>query len=160
MKQNASLTNQQLSVLVILRIITGWYFLYEGIAKLLNPNWSSAPFLMDSGGWFAGFFQSLASNPDLLTVIDLLNTWGLIAIGLSLIIGLLTRPACIAGIVLLSLYYLSHPPLIGVRYAMPTEGNYLLVNSTLIKIFVFAVLLSFPTSKKFGLDRLVFKAYQ
>jgi len=147
----------QLTILVVLRLLMGWYCLYEGIAKLINPNWSAAPYLMDSGGFMAGFFQSLTSNPELMQVIDILNIWGLMAIGLGLILGFLTRIASIAGIVLLSLYYLSHPPLVGVDYALPTEGNYLWVNKTLIEIFVLAVLLVFPTGDKIGLDRLVFK---
>jgi len=157
MNKNQGFTKNQLTTLVILRIIMGWYFLYEGFVKLLDPNWSAGPYLMDSGGWLAGFFKSLASNPELLNLINLLNTWGLIAIGLSLILGLLTREASIAAIILLSMYFLSHPPLIGVYYSMPTEGNYLFINSILIKIFVFAVFLAFPTSRIFGIDRLIFR---
>jgi thiosulfate dehydrogenase (quinone) large subunit len=157
MDTKSSYNSAQLSVLVILRILMGWYCMYEGIAKLLNPNWSAGPYLMDSGGWFAGFFKSLTNNPDVLRIIDIVNIWGLIAIGAGLIIGFLARPASIAGIVLLSFYYLSHPPLVGVEYALPMEGNYLWVNKTLIEVFVFAILLVFPTSQKFGLDRLVFK---
>jgi thiosulfate dehydrogenase [quinone] large subunit len=146
----------QLTVLVILRTLMGWLCLYEGIAKLMNPNWSSAPFLLDSAGWLAGLFESLTRNPDVLQIIDFLNIWGLIAIGVGLMLGFLTRIASIAGIVLLSLYFLSHPPFVGAEYAMPTEGNYLWVNKTLIEIFVFAILLVFPTSDRIGLDRLIF----
>ena len=155
--KNLQYTSKQLTLLVILRILMGWYCMYEGIAKLINPNWSAAPYLRDSAGWFEGIFYSLTSNPDVLHIIDILNIWGLIAIGAGLILGFMTRIASIAGIVLLSFYYLSHPPLIGVEYALPMEGNYLWVNKTLIEIFVFAILLVFPTSNKFGLDRLVFK---
>lgn len=32
----------QLTALVFLRLAIGWHFLYEGIAKLFTPNWSSA----------------------------------------------------------------------------------------------------------------------
>jgi len=150
-------TKSQLTILVILRVIMGWYCLYEGIAKGLNPDWSAAPYLLDSGGWFAGLFQSMTRHPNLMMVVDQLNIWGLMAIGAGLIAGFMTRTATIAGIVLLSFYYLSHPPLIGVDYALPAEGNYLWVNKTLIEIFVFAVLLVFPTSQRIGLDRLVWK---
>lgn len=150
-------SRSQLTILVLMRLLMGWYCLYEGIAKLLNPNWSSAPYLMDSAGWFAGLFQSITNHPDLLFVVDQLNIWGLMAIGAGLLLGFMTRPAAIAGIILLAFYYLSHPPLIGVSYAMPTEGNYLLVNKTLIEIFVFAILLVFPTGRHIGLDRLVWK---
>ncbi|MBS3774922.1 MAG: DoxX family membrane protein [Bacteroidales bacterium] len=150
-------SRSQLSILVILRLLMGWYCLYEGIAKLINPGWSSAPYLLDSGGWFAGVFQSIPNHPDLLLIIDQLNIWGLIAIGAGLIVGFMTRTATIAGIALLSFYYLSHPPLIGADYAMPTEGNYLWVNKTLIEIFALAILLVFPTGKRLGLDRLIWK---
>ena len=37
--------DMQLYGLVVLRVLIGWHFLYEGIAKLLNPYWSSAAFL-------------------------------------------------------------------------------------------------------------------
>jgi len=153
----SSYSNSQLTVLILLRMVMGWYCLYEGIAKLMNPDWSSAPYLLDSGGWFSGLFQSIPNHPNLLMVVDQLNIWGLIAIGAGLIVGFMTRTATIAGIVLLSFYYLSHPPLIGADYAMPSEGNYLWVNKTLIEIFVFAILLVFPTGYRLGLDRLIWK---
>jgi thiosulfate dehydrogenase [quinone] large subunit len=58
-------SNTQLSWLVILRIAIGWHFLYEGMVKLLNPNWSSVGFLLDSNGLLKSFFYSLASDPSL-----------------------------------------------------------------------------------------------
>lgn len=146
-------SGKQLTLLVILRVLIGWHFLYEGVAKLTNPDWSSFGFLMDSKWILAGFFKSLAANPGVLHWIDLFNIWGLILIGLALILGLLSRPALIAGIVLLGLYYLSHPPLIGITYAIPSEGQYLWVNKNLIELFALAVLYVFPTSRVIGLDR-------
>jgi len=32
-------------LLTIVRIAIGWHFLYEGIAKIIAVNWSSAPYL-------------------------------------------------------------------------------------------------------------------
>ena len=32
----------QVTTLVALRMLIGWHFCYEGIAKLLNPYWTSA----------------------------------------------------------------------------------------------------------------------
>jgi thiosulfate dehydrogenase (quinone) large subunit len=148
-------TKWQISLLVILRVLIGWHFLYEGVVKILSPNWSSAGYLLDSKGIFASFFYSLASNPDTISVIDFLNIYGLIAIGLGLILGCFTRIASISGICLLAFYYLSHPSLVGVKYVMPSEGNYLFVNKTLIELFALAVLLAFPTGQLIGLDRLI-----
>jgi thiosulfate dehydrogenase [quinone] large subunit len=85
-----------------------------------------------------------------------MNVWGLILIGLSLILGVLSRAGILAGIVLLAFYYLSHPPIIGADYALPSEGSYLWVNKNLIEMIALAVLYVFPTSRILGLDRLIF----
>ncbi len=146
----------QLWSMVILRVAIGWHFLYEGIVKLLNPNWSSLGYLMDSKGLFAGVFHSIAGNPALLNVMDFINMWGLILIGAGLIVGLFSRIASIAGIVLLAFYYLSHPAIIGANFAMPTEGSYLWVNKNLIELLTLWVIMLFPTSKIIGMDRFLF----
>jgi thiosulfate dehydrogenase [quinone] large subunit len=151
-----SYTNTQLSWLVVLRVAIGWHFLYEGLAKLINPNWSSVGFLLDSEGFLGSFFQSLANSPGMVNIIDQMNIWGLILIGLALILGLFSRAACISGIVLLSMYYLSHPPFTGLRYAVPSEGSYLIVNKNLIELIALAVLFVFPSSRYIGIDRLIF----
>ena len=150
-------SNAQLITLVILRILIGWHFLYEGIVKLLNPYWSSAGFLVESEWIFSDWFFSIASNPGILKVVDFLNIWGLIAIGLGLILGCFTRIASICGIVLLFLYYVCNPPFIGMIYSAPTEGSYLFVNKNLIELFALLVLTLFPTGSIIGLDRLIFR---
>ena len=143
-------------ILVILRVAIGWHFLFEGISKLLNPDWSSLGYLMDSEGMFQGLFHSMAGNASLLNIMDFLNVWGLLLIGAGLIVGLFTRIAGIAGIVLLGFYYISHPPLIGASYSIPSEGTYLWINKNLIELFALWVILLFPTWKLIGLDRFLF----
>jgi len=101
MKDKERYTSLQLTVLVVLRFLIGWHLLYEGIAKLLNPNWSSAGFLMESKWILSGFSDWIISNSNLLNIVDFLNTWGLIAIGAGLIAGLFTRTAAISGAILL-----------------------------------------------------------
>lgn len=149
--------NIQLTALVILRILIGWHFLYEGIAKLLNPYWSSAGYLLESKGLFSWLFISIIDNPTALRIVDFLNVWGLIAIGLGLMGGCLTRLASLSGIFLLLLYYLCNPPFVGYNYVAPVEGNYLIVNKILIEMFALFVLTVFPTGKIIGLDRIIFK---
>jgi thiosulfate dehydrogenase [quinone] large subunit len=141
--------------LVILQILIGWHFFYEGLAKLINPYWSSTGYLAGAEWWFGGIFRDLAASPTAITVIDFLNMWGLTLIGLALFLGLLTRPALIAGMALLFLYYIAAPPFPAYSYAMPAEGSYLVVNKILIELVAMAVLLAFPTNKLFGLDRLI-----
>ena len=56
-------TNFQATVLVVLRILIGWHFLYEGLAKLTNPYWSSAGYLSQAQWWFDGTFLNIAASP-------------------------------------------------------------------------------------------------
>ena len=148
-------TSTQTWGLAILRILIGWHLLYEGLAKLLNDNWTAGPYLLSSEGWFAGLFKWLASNEALLAFVDVVNIWALILIGAALLLGLFSRIALIAGIVLLSLYFLSHPPLIGSQFLAPGVGNYVFVNQTLIEIVAMFVLLVVPGSRAIGLDRFI-----
>ena len=145
----------QLTALVALRMLVGWHFLYEGVAKLTNPLWTSAGYLQASQGWFADFFKGLAVNPGTLSFVDGVNQWGLVAIGLALLVGTFVRTASAAGIALLVLYYVAAPPFPGLEYVVPTEGSYLFVNKILVEIGAMLVILTFPTSHRIGLDRLI-----
>jgi thiosulfate dehydrogenase (quinone) large subunit len=156
--KNIHYSNMQLFWLVTLRVMIGWHFLYEGLVKVVNPNWSCAGYLMDSQGWLSGFYHSMAANQSVLAIVDFMNIWGLIAIGLGLIVGLFSRIALSAGVLLLMFYYLSHPPFVGLKYSLPMEGSYLFVNKNLIEMAAMIVLLVFPASKVIGVDRLIFKA--
>jgi thiosulfate dehydrogenase (quinone) large subunit len=158
MKRYNTYSRLQLTVLVVLRYLIGWHVLYEGIAKLLNPQWSSLGFLQQSQGLLSGFARWIISNPDVLAIVDFLNTWGLIAIGLGLLLGLFARLAAISGAVLIFVYYLNAPPLIGVEYTLPVDGNYLIVDKTLIEAVALCLLALFPTSKIFGLDAFLGKS--
>lgn len=148
----------QLTALVALRMLVGWHLLYEGLAKLTNPQWTSVSYLQQSQGWFSETFRDLALNPGAVSVVDVLNEWGLTLIGLALLMGLLTRTATVAGIVLLALYYLAAPPFPGLEYSLPTEGSYLIVNKVLVELAALVVLLALPTGHRVGLDRLFVKS--
>jgi len=144
----------QTGLLVALRFLIGWHLLYEGISKLIHPEWSSIAFLAESKWIFAGLASWITSSQGVLEVVDFLNTWGLIAIGLGLILGLFTRTAAIAGTVLLGLYYLFNPPFIGMGSSLPLEGNYLIVNKNLIEAVMLLLIAVSPASRLYGLDTL------
>lgn len=156
MEKKTNYTQAQLTVLVVFRLLIGWHFLYEGIAKLLNPYWSSAGYLLETKGIFSGLATSIVSSPAALKIVDFLNVWGLIAIGAALMAGVLTQASSIAGMVLLLLYYIFNPPFLGYTYANPAEGSYLIINKILIEMWALLVLILFPTGKIIGLDRLIF----
>lgn len=146
-------SNGQLTFLVILRMAIGWYILYQGLVKYFDPFWSAEPFLLNSTWIFSGIFVAIAESPFWLKVVDFLNIYGQLAIGLGLILGLFTKVATIAALIMISLFYLAYPPL--ASYA--PQGVEVIVNPLLIIIFSLFVLLVFPTGKIIGIDRLIAK---
>lgn len=155
MSKTQHYSRSQLFWLVALRVLTGWYFLYEGLSKVLSPNWSAFGYLKDSKGLFAPLFNLLTENSVVMEFVNMTNIYGLIIIGLCFILGCFVKIAGIGAISLLALYYLSHPPLIDVNYVLRPEGSYLWVDKNLIIMCAVFVLLNFPTSKKIGLDRII-----
>lgn len=146
----------QLYSLVVVRVLLGWYFLYEGLVKLLNPNWSAIGFLKSSEGFLKNLFINMADNPTTLDIVNFLNVWGLIAIGLGLITGTFARLAAAFGALLVSLYYLAHPPTIEAQQLLFGSEQALWVDKNLIFTFLLIVLYAIPTSHVIGIDRLIF----
>ena len=157
MKENKIFNPMQRYVLLALRLLIGWHILYEGFSKLLIPNWSSLGFLNESKWILSGFSHWIISHPGLLSAVDFLNTWGLIAIGTGLILGLFTRVAALSGAILLFVYYLNNPPLIGLEYSVPTEGSYLIISKTLIESVALVAIAVFPSGLFAGLDIIIYR---
>ena len=154
MNKKEKYSKLQVSFLILLRFLIGWHILYEGMAKLLNPQWSSLSFLKESQWILSGLAKWITSNPNVLGIVDFLNTRGLLAIGLGLLLGTFYRIAAVSGAFLLLIYYLSCPPLIGIEYSLPTDGSNLIVNKTLIEAVALCILALFPTNKILGIDVL------
>lgn len=145
--------------LTVLRVVVGWHFLYEGIAKLTSPTWSSAGYLRQARGPFADLFKWLASQPNLLANADLITMWGLTVVGAFLILGLFTRLASLAGIGFILLFYLCNPPFVGYFYSLPTEGSYLIVNKNLVELCALVVILVTGSGRFAGLDRILHRLF-
>jgi thiosulfate dehydrogenase [quinone] large subunit len=160
MNKLTSYSHSQTLWLIILRLLIGWHFLYEGLVKLFNSSWTAYPYLMDSQGFLSDFFRSIAEDPGILMVVNYVNIYGLILVGLGLIVGCFSRFASIGGILFLVLFYLSHPPFIGSESMMPSEGSYLWIDKNLIEISALMVLIYFPTSHIIGLDRYLSKIFK
>jgi uncharacterized membrane protein YphA (DoxX/SURF4 family) len=137
----------------ILRIIVGWHFLYEGVAKLANPNWSAASYLMESKWLLSGFFHWLIGNETALQVVNFLNIWGLIVIGVCLFIGTFTRAASIGGALLLTLYYIANPPF--VPSSLPSTSHFYIINYNLIETIVLIAIATLPEDYLYSIQRLV-----
>jgi len=148
MKKISNYSKIEVFVLVVLRLVIGYHFLEEGVNKLLNPNWNSAPFLLQSNWIFSDFFHNLVNNQVLLPLVNYLNIYGQILIGLSLILGMFSSVAAVIGALLILSYYVTFPPFV--------EG-YTFIDKNLFEFFAFLITALFPTSYIIGLDSLIGK---
>jgi len=146
-------------VLLGLRVAIGWHLLYEGLAKMLLPDWTAAGYLEKSRWAMGGFFRWLASDPTRLGIVDFLCMWALALIGLCLFLGFMTRASAIAGACLVGLFYFAQPPLIGNMMGAPVEGHYFIVNKNLVEILALIALAVLPGAQYLSLDRLL-KGYR
>lgn len=124
----------------LLRIVLGVQFLMAGLDKI--NDWSAAGYLAGASGPFADFFRSLAGS----IIVDQLNIWGLILIGIALILGLLVRPASFFGAILMLLYYFAD-----------LEGNIAhgIIDSHIIYVLVFVMFMAGGAGHMFGLDGII-----
>jgi uncharacterized membrane protein YphA (DoxX/SURF4 family) len=101
--------------------------------------------------WFIEGHWADWSRQELL---DWLVAYGITAVGVCLLIGFLTRSACLAGAGLLLMFYLTMPPFPGVPDSPRAEGHYLFVNKNLIECLALLALATVPTGRWLGLDGL------
>ncbi len=138
----------------ILRIAIGWHFLYEGIAKIFTPNWSSASYLLNASGPLKDIFINMAANQFLVYLTDYAMIFGLIAIGFALFIGLGTRISAIFGASLLFLFYISNPPFSVNPVGYGVEGHYLIINKNLIELIILIVIAVLPADWFYAVENL------
>jgi len=142
------MTKYKLTYLFLLRIAFGWLFLYSGITKILNPNWTALEYLKSAKTMT--FLYQWFSTPGNIELINILNSWGQLLIGLSLIFGVLVRLSSLFGILMMFLYYIP-------ELSFPYVGkNAFLVDQHIIYILIFTVLFEFDKDmKKFNLALLL-----
>lgn len=139
-------------LVTLLRVVIGWHFLYEGLAKIWQTGWSSSSYLQHTSGFFSSFYHWLASSPLLLQVTDLLNVYGLLLIGIALFLGLFSRLAAAGGTLMLLLYYFAYPPF--GTLLMNSEGHLWLVDKQIIEAAAL-LFLAFFRERGYGLDELM-----
>ncbi|MBI5466488.1 MAG: DoxX family membrane protein [Candidatus Kerfeldbacteria bacterium] len=130
--------------LFLLRISIGWLLFYAGLTKVLEPTWSAAGYLAGAKT-FTAFYTWLAS-PGLLPIINFLNAWGVMLLGLALILGLFVRLSSWLGVLLMLLYYL---PILDFPYP---DAHSLIVDQHVIYALALIVLASFRAGSAFGLE--------
>lgn len=138
--------------ITILRMAIGWHFLYEGLIKLFGENWSSGSFLNNTHGFLSGLYHWLAASSVRLAIVDYLNIWSLIFIGLALFTGFCIRWSSLCGVLLLTLYYFAYPPF-GISL-LGSDGTSYIINPLFIEACIL-VFLFFNKEKGYGLDMLI-----
>ncbi len=143
---------------VALRVALGFMFLYGGYEKIqteLGGKFATSGFLSHVGGPLAYVFTSMSGNP----VVEYLLVYGELLVGLSLILGVVTRVGGVSGALLSILLYLSTLPAMPATY---TGGyfNYLLTTNALINEYiifalVFVAFVFLVPGRFFGLDGLL-----
>ena len=136
----------------MLRMAVGWHLLYEGLAKLLAREWSAYGYLSNTTGFLSGFYRALAADDTVLRVVNLLNIYGLILIGLALFVGLYVRYAATAGALLLGLYYFAYPPF-GRSLFSPSAGQLYIVDTNFVEALVMLFFV-FSRERGYGIDAL------
>ncbi len=131
-------------ITLLLRLIMGWLFFYAGFSKVVNPDWTSAGYL-SAAKTFPELFAWFADSSR-IGIVDFLNQWGLLLIGVALILGWFVSMASFAGIVLMILYWL---PLLNFPYV----GNGFIVDDHIIYICVFMYLWISHAGSFVGIDR-------
>ena len=133
----------------LLRVFIGWHFLYEGVIKIYNPEWTSFGYLASAQGPLRPFFLWMSQEP-LIHWADTLNWMALMFVGISLLLGVFEKQGAIIGALLLGLYYLAHPSFPWLPQ-VNVEGSYWFVNKNLIELAACLVIYKLPTSQTFGL---------
>lgn len=140
-------------LITLLRVAIGWHFLYEGLSKILAGNWSSESYLLGTSGFLSPFYHSIAENPSILKLTDILNEYGLLLIGIALFLGILIRFASWAGVLLLTLYYFAYPPF-GSPLMDMSEGHLFIVNRLFIEIVALLAII-FSKNQGYSIDTLL-----
>lgn len=81
----------------------GSMFFYAGLSKIINPAWSAEGYIKGAK-MFPGIY-GLFLKDGILPIVNLLNEWGLLLIGVSLILGVWVKLSALCGVVLMLLYY-------------------------------------------------------
>jgi len=137
------------TIITIIRAAVGWHFLYEGCIKLFAEEWSAASYLNNTYGFLSGFYHWLAASSGQLAVVDFLNVWGLILIGLALFLGVFVKWASLFGALLLTLYYFAYPPF-GISL-LGGDGTVYIINQLFIEASILVFFFCYK-ERGYGLD--------
>jgi len=93
------------TLIVVFRLLMAWTFIYAASHQAF-VEFSVVGFL-NSTKTFHKFF-AIFTGPSIAPVVSFMVAWGHLAIGLSLLVGLMVRVSSLFGIALLMMYWMAH----------------------------------------------------
>jgi thiosulfate dehydrogenase [quinone] large subunit len=144
--------------LFALRLALGFMFLYGGYEKIeteMGGKLATSGFLAHVAGPFAFLFTGMAGNP----AVEALLVYGELLIGISLMLGIVTRVGGVSGAMVSLLLYLSTLPAMTAGFA----GSYFdfllsknaLISSYVIYILLFVAFVFLVPGRFFGADGII-----
>jgi thiosulfate dehydrogenase [quinone] large subunit len=131
-----------------LRLMMGIAFLNAGVSKLLGPEpFSAQGYLLygvSEASPLVGLFAWMGSTPWFVEFVNVAVPFGQVAIGLGLIVGLLTRLAAFFGALMMFLFYFGN-----------WSVEHGLINGDFAYLLVFLAVAAFGAGRILGLDALV-----
>lgn len=130
-----------------LRLVLGFAFLYSGVEKIVG-GFDAQGYLANvaatNGNPLEGMFYWMSQTPWFIDVVNVAVPWGEAAIGLGIMVGLLTRLAAFFGALLMLLFYfgnwnMEHGP----------------INSDVMYMLVFLSVAAFGAGRILGLDSYI-----
>ena len=130
-----------------LRILLGALMLYAGVTKVFDPSWSAAGYLQNAKT-FHSFYEFMSSDA-ILPIINIVNSWGLTLLGISLLSGMFIKVASYLGAGLMFLYYF---PVLEFPYIPGAHA--FIVDEHIIYAACLILLGIFDAGKIWGLDQI------
>ena len=130
-----------------LRLVIGFAFLYSGVDKFVN-GFSANGYLggvaATNGNPLEGMFHWMATTPWFVDFVNVAVPYGEAAIGLGIMVGLLTRLAAFFGAFMMLMFYFDN-----------WDMAHGFINSDFMYLLVFLSVAAFGAGRILGLDALV-----
>ena len=101
---NETNVNYKKTLVLLLRLALGWILIYAGWQKFTTPGGFNAAFYLKDAATFSGFYHWLMS-PGILPIVNVLNVWGQLILGVCLVAGFQVRWAAKLAALMMLLYY-------------------------------------------------------
>lgn len=118
-------------------------YFYAGLSKILDPKWSAEGYIKGAKMFpeLYGFFL----KDGILPLVNLVNEWGLLLLGVSLILGVWVRVAAPLGALLMLLYYFA-----SLDFPHPNPHAYI-VDEHIVYVGALLTLAAFHAGRVWGL---------